>query len=1094
MFVLDGVLTRVHMTINKELTTKQIRTKYTFKDRKGNVFHSIAKIPKFYRDNLIFYNCLDNSALKGGNVDVYTDLDDPLLGKKLVPTVRGKQSPICDKCDLSSGCANPYMAPMGSDTPLITIVLDNISAKDDSRGLYTVGGNSKSIADIIHKHREATGVGLDDIRWTSIVRCKPPSGFTTAKIKIRANWCRSYAVDDIRRHRPKLIMPVGTAALGAFLSKSDAGNWSGNILKYRGWPDDWLTEPKFMLNTVNPYYKKSKENPDQDMTIVGHPLFGRAPDMDDSSNWIPILPVQSPGLIFSMQDPELKEKWESDIVKALKLAKEGVNFPSYKREWFNISEDPNEIVGYLDDLIKNKNTEVAFDTETTGLKQWKKGESIVFMMFRWERNGKPMSIGFPWDYEESALLKDIDFVKPFVKEALFSSRIIAHNASFDIQFVASNLGLSSREIEKLSRAVHADTHHMAYVLRQDRKSLGLERVASLFVPDMAGYEENMSLLIDLHGDELNPAKNKGGHYAKCPRDKWESYLKPYVMGDVEVAYLAYKNISYQLDATSGYEIPLASSKNLGKFRRYKTPSRKWVYENILKQSNSTLMSIMCRGMHVDIKFLEYMEESAPIQVLDAMSAVANSTGDVKSWVEECKHKDPGWEFDLENKAIIKELFFGVMGLPIQQLTKAGKDKYGDDMNAVMRGVKRGSIAKEDVYKYAAVDKFTLNKLMADHPDIRHMADYRHCYKTYTSFIRPLRNMRSVIDKKDREKEMHLCKDGKVHASFKLTGTSGGRLSCVDPNLQQLPSKSVVKRVYTSRFGNDGCIYTGDLSQIELRLMAALCGDENMVRAYHTGLDLHTLTSSFLFNEDYDSFSKENFERLQKQGKAKLAKDYEQKRKVGKTCNFLTGYGGGAAGLQVTLAGSGVYKTLDECVQILNVFFDSYPSLKKFLGYYRRFILENKCAVSVTGRVRFFDGIGGGNSKFESKAMRAGCNHVIQVTASDIMLTCLNCIEYLMRKDNLESVLVSTVHDSLIADVVVSELPVVHDIVNSVLNNIPDVLSMCLPGLDLSWLLVPLAGDMEVGVNYYDQIKLPLSEGSTIDWKNLLKESKLNSEG
>jgi len=514
----------------------------------------------------------------------------------------------------------------------------------------------------------------------------------------------------------------------------------------------------------------------------------------------------------------------------------------------------------------------------------------------------------------------------------------------------------------------------------------------------------------------------------------------------------------------------------------------------MKPSNRLLTSMMCRGMNVDIDFLGHLEDSVPLQVKEAMEAVSEMNGDVRDYIRENKQKDPNWEFDLESKSIVKDLFFTVMKLPVQQLTKSGKAKFGDDMDAVKRAVKRGHISQEELLGYAAVNKFTINKLLADNPDLRFMADYRQHYKVYTSFIRPLRNIRSSFDKKEREKEMHLGKDGRVHASFKLTGTSGGRLACADPNLQQLPSRSVVKRIYNSRFGKHGCIYTGDLSQIELRLMAALCGDSNMVNAYKNNMDLHTLTSSFLYGRPYEEFTKEHFEELQKSGNAKLAKEYEQMRKVGKTCNFLTGYGGGAAGLQVTLAASGVYKTLDECIKILNMFFDSYPSLNKFLNYYRSFILKNKCAVSVTGRVRFFDGVGGGNSAAESKAMRAGCNHVIQVTASDIMLTCLNCIEYLMRKENLESVLVSTVHDSLVSDVLIEELPVVHDITNSVLNNIPDVLEMCLENFDTSWLLVPLAGDMEVGINYYDQIKVPILAGKDINWKDLLEESRKSSEG
>jgi DNA polymerase-1 len=137
-----------------------------------------------------------------------------------------------------------------------------------------------------------------------------------------------------------------------------------------------------------------------------------------------------------------------------------------------------------------------------------------------------------------------------------------------------------------------------------------------------------------------------------------------------------------------------------------------------------------------------------------------------------------------------------------------------------------------------------------------------------------------------------------------------------------------------------------------------------------------------------------------------------------------------------------------------------------------------------GRVRQFDEIYSEDDEARSKALRAGCNHLIQSTASDMMLICLCTIEKLMRDAQLNSMLVSTVHDSLVIDAVRSELNEVHQIVNWVMNNIPSVVETAMPDYDTSWMYqVPFAGDSEVGLNYLDTNKV---SGEHPDWEELLK--------
>jgi DNA polymerase-1 len=328
----------------------------------------------------------------------------------------------------------------------------------------------------------------------------------------------------------------------------------------------------------------------------------------------------------------------------------------------------------------------------------------------------------------------------------------------------------------------------------------------------------------------------------------------------------------------------------------------------------------------------------------------------------------------------------------------------------------------------------------------------------------------------------------VHTSFNQCGTVSGRLSSRDPNLQQIEKLSIIKRMFASRFGKDGCIYQFDLSQIELRLLAAVCGDPTMVQAYWDRVDLHSLTTSRVFKIPYEHFEKSYMAWLQEHGKVEEAKKLDEKRAIGKTTNFLTGYGGGAFGLQNSLAEEGVYLDIDECERIVDAMFDTYPLLRTYIGMYKRFILKHGCAVSVLGRVRPLEDAYSEDMGLLNKALRGGFNHLIQSTASDLMLSCGSILDDLFYDKGLESMLVSTVHDSLLIDAKRSELPVLHELCSGVINNMPDVLPYFFgPEVDLSWLrVVPIEGEAEVGVTYHMPLKVvPDQATGQVDWDRLL---------
>jgi DNA polymerase I-like protein with 3'-5' exonuclease and polymerase domains/uracil-DNA glycosylase len=1033
-------------------------------------------VDKFVRD-VVRYQLGETPNAKNPNhlETVYNPLD-PLDNTILTP---GPDSPICKKCELHcNDTQQPFMQFWGADDPLITVVFENVSPKEDQAGAIAAAGFNYRIREQIEEIGGPMGIRPDQIRYAAVTRC---ANRTKKNVNFRdkgKNWCRSHLVQDLQLHPPKMIMPVGTGALGALSHKSNANDWAGRMLTYRGWPDDWLTNPNYVKPRINPL------DPEGPM-IVGHPLMGPPPGRE---SYLPMFPVMSPRLVLATQNPYVKARWLASIKRGLEFAINGVKAPNYLREWYDFTDDVEHIERVLNELLKMPPQPLCFDTETTGVRPWAEDAAIVSMMMRWKdpATGKPKSIGFPWNYEgldfHNKVRDAIPRLTPLVLAVLYRHKLMGHNLTFDVLYTFANM--VGADINKLCDAMKWDTWHMIYTLRQRPGTLGLEAITYDYCPDLAGYEEDMTLLIQLNHATMHPeGKTNGvrGHYLNCPRDKWESHLIPYVMGDVETCYAAKEKAEALLKRARMYSIPLAHPEIRGKFRQFQTPGREFVYDKIMSPAAAVLSAIMGRGMEVDVKELTRLEEQYPNHIREARDKLRNVDPRIVEWCEHEKNQKPDFELDLENKGQLKAILFDILKLPIQRLTKAGKKMYGEDEAAYHH------IPREQLLAFAALDKFTLNKLSVDHAQVRPLQEYRKIFKLYSTYIRPLRNITTVgIDKNERKGDEHLCRDSRIHASFLLTGTRGGRLSCRNPNLQQLPREGDVKSMFVSRFtkeGRKGCLYQGDLSQIELRLLACGCGDPTFVKAYFDETDLHTLTTSRIFNVPYEHFSKDYFKWLQEQGRDKEAKDLNQKRQIGKTVNFLTGYGGGAFGLQTTLANRQVYLPLEECEKIIESFFASYPALKNHLQHYKYFIQENGVAVSILGRVRIFEEVFSEDREAISKALRAGCNHLIQSTASDMMLIALVAIEDLMREAGLESMLVSTVHDSLLIDALQDELPQIHEIVTMVLNNFDKVLPAYFgDDYDTSWMIVPFAGDCEVGMNYLDAKTVPKEN---IDWHKLL---------
>jgi len=323
-------------TPTTETPAKRPAKKRYFKLPDGSVLpqSEFKSITKFDRDVIVYYHGEEKVVVpaqgkKKEKVEWITpyDPDRPLLAKPITPSVN---SPICQQCGLyEHNARNPFMAYSGPKEPLITIIFDGVTRAEDIKGELGMDGSPAVIRRIIDEAYKETGVRLDEIRWVPMTRCTNWLK-KMVDLKPRGNWCRYHVVDDLMRHRPVLVIPVGTTALGLLSHKSNAQEWSGRLLTYRGWPDDWLMNPKYSLPRPDPRAENQQ--------AVGHPVFGSIPD------WrIPMVPVQAPRLIFATQNPVVYARWAKSIVAALKMAVNGTKALSYMLPHYRWTEDVNAI-------------------------------------------------------------------------------------------------------------------------------------------------------------------------------------------------------------------------------------------------------------------------------------------------------------------------------------------------------------------------------------------------------------------------------------------------------------------------------------------------------------------------------------------------------------------------------------------------------------------------------------------------------------------------------------------------------------------------------------------------------------------------------
>lgn len=385
------------------------------------------------------------------------------------------------------------------------------------------------------------------------------------------------------------------------------------------------------------------------------------------------------------------------------------------------------------------------------------------------------------------------------------------------------------------------------------------------------------------------------------------------------------------------------------------------------------------GMLVDPDRLHSLSEGLATQIAEVERSIRDLAGDET--------------FNIGSPMQLSHVLFDVMGLPTKGLKKT----------------KRG---------YYSTNAKVLSDLARDHEVVRLILDWREKSKiksTYLDTLGPLRRG-----------------DGRVHTTYNQTITATGRLSSSDPNLQNIPTRSELGRTVKTAFSaGEGSVFLAvDYSQIELRLLAHLSGDEHLVRAFNEGEDFHAETAARVFGVPVSEVTPDL-------------------RSRAKAVNFGIVYGQQAYGLSQSL-----HISMAEARDMIDRYYEAYPGVRTFLDNVVARAKQTGYAETMYGRRRHIPELKAKNPQLRGFGERTAMNHPMQGTAADIIKIAMVRVSRRLEEEGFAAHMILQVHDELDFECPVDEVERLTTMVRDVMEHVVD-------------LRVPLIAEASTGITWAD---------------------------
>ncbi|MFH1605062.1 MAG: DNA polymerase, partial [Pseudomonadota bacterium] len=400
-----------------------------------------------------------------------------------------------------------------------------------------------------------------------------------------------------------------------------------------------------------------------------------------------------------------------------------------------------------------------------------------------------------------------------------------------------------------------------------------------------------------------------------------------------------------------------------------------VYREIELPARAVLFLMERTGVLIDAALLE---------------AQSRELGQKMVELEHKAYREAGQPFNLNSPKQIGEIFFERLQLPVLKKTPSGSP---------------------------STDEEVLERLAADYPLPKTLLEYRALTKLKSTYT-------------DKLPRMVNASTGRVHTNYAQATAVTGRLASTDPNLQNIPVRTPEGRRIREAFiaAPGSLIVSADYSQIELRIMAHISHDENLLRAFAAGEDVHRATAAEIFNRGLHEVTPEE-------------------RRYAKVINFGLIYGMSAFGVAQAL---GLERATAQAY--IDSYFTRYPGVARYMQQTREQARERGYVETVFGRRLWLPEIKAANAGRRQGAERAAINAPMQGTAADLIKLSMIAVQNWLDRDRLEAKLVMQVHDELVLEVPQAELAQVRE---------------TLPGLmtGVAQLAVPLVVDVGTGANW-----------------------------
>ncbi len=424
---------------------------------------------------------------------------------------------------------------------------------------------------------------------------------------------------------------------------------------------------------------------------------------------------------------------------------------------------------------------------------------------------------------------------------------------------------------------------------------------------------------------------------------------------------------------------------------YEAMTAQAAYPVLLAELRETGMEELYRTVELPLVSTLYDMEQVGMAVnLSFFSEYSKQLNEGITRLEQEIYRLAGEEFNINSPKQLGVILFEKLKLPGGKKTKTGYSTSAD----------------------------ILEKLRSEDPIVENILEYRQLAKLKSTYADGL--------------PAYVAEDGRIHSKFQQMITATGRLSSAEPNLQNIPVRMELGRKIRKAFvPKDGCVFVdADYSQIELRILAHLSGDEQLIRAYREAEDIHRLTASQVFHTPYDEVT-------------------PLQRSNAKAVNFGIVYGISSFGL-----GQDLNISRKEAEEYINRYFETYPKIKQYLD---SLVDEAKTKGYVTtlfGRRRPVPEITSSNFMQRSFGERIAMNSPVQGTAADIMKIAMIRVDARLAKDNSKAKIVLQVHDELLIETPVNEVDYVKRILQEEMEAAADI-------------SVPLEVSVSTGNDWYE---------------------------